>query len=324
MQRSGTSGDLATPEDGARDGVTGAHLRRPDEAPKTRRHTSRAADGRSWRALFFAPVGDGQTRRRGSDAVRLGLAVLVVVLCWVVTRADSSTEQVVASTMSSAPNGIRWAVTAVWWIASVGLIVVTAALALASRRWSVARDIGLTGLGAWLISLLLGFLLGSSGGRPPTSLTQFDATFPVALVAASVGAAVAAFPYLSRWLQLTLEVTIGLLAVAAVAHGSGFPVSVFASLGAGWGTAVLVRLVFGSPLGLPSPSEVGVLLGDLGIGVQDLVPSPDQGWGSDASRDGSKALGSTCRSTAAMPPTPSCWPKPLVSPSTAIRARPSR
>ncbi|MGH9079962.1 MAG: hypothetical protein ACRDYE_07815, partial [Acidimicrobiales bacterium] len=251
----------------------------PGEAPPDRA-SSRRWRGRPWRAVFFAPVGDGRTRRRGSDAVRLALAVLVVVLCWVVTRANSSAEQAVASTMASAPDGIRWVVSAIWWIASIGLIVITGVLALASRRWSVVRDIGLSGLGAWLLSVVLASVLGSSGGRPPSSsLAQFDAAFPVALVAATVGVAVAASPYLSRWLQLSLEVAIGLLAVATVVHGSGFPVAVLASLGAGWGTAALVRLIFGSPLGLPSTEEVGVLLGDLELAIEDIAPNPLQGWG---------------------------------------------
>lgn len=239
----------------------------------------RRGKARPWRAIFFAPVGDGRTRRRGSDAVRLVLAVLAVLLCWVVTKANSSTEQTVASTMASAPEGIRWVVSAVWWIGSVGLIAVAGVLALSSRRWAVARDIGLSGLGAWLACLLLGTVLGSAGGRPPTGPTQLDATFPVALVAAAVGVAVASTPYLSRWLQRGLEVTIGLLAVATVVHGSGFPVAVLASLATGWGMAALVRVVFGSPLGLPSTQEVGVLLAALDLAVDELVPDPVQGWG---------------------------------------------
>src|SRR5664280_2288431 len=104
--------------------------------------------GRPWRAIFFAPVGDGQTRRRGSDAIRLGLAVLVVILCWVVTQVNSSTEHSIASVLSSAPNGIRWLVTTIWWVGSVGLIVVVAVLALLAKRWSVIRDVRPAGCGA--------------------------------------------------------------------------------------------------------------------------------------------------------------------------------
>ncbi len=280
MHGTGKSGDLTTPAAPPGHGVpdTVRPISSGSDGGGAGRHPPPGRGSRPWRSLFFAPVGDGQTRRRGSDAVRLGLAALVVVLGWVVTRANSSAEQTVASTMSSAPEGIRWVVTAVWWVGSVGLIALTGALALASRRWSVARDIGLTGVLAGLGSLLLSYLLGPGAGRPP-ALPQFDASFPVALVAATVGVAVAAFPYLSRWLQLTLEVTVGSLAVAAVVHGSGFPVAVLASLGAGWGTAALVRLVFGSPLGLPSPAEVGALLVDLDLDVEGIAPSSQQGWG---------------------------------------------
>jgi uncharacterized membrane protein YbhN (UPF0104 family) len=283
MHETSRSGEATRPDGG--DGVAVSDLVGPsaDSSPGPAtpgRASPRRRRGRPWRAIIFAPVGDGRTRRRGSDAVRLGLAVLIVVLCWVMTRANSSAEQAVASTMASTPEGIRWVVNAIWWSASIGLIAITGVLALVSRRWSVVRDIGLSGLGAWIVSLALASVLGSSGGRPPTSsLAQFDATFPVALVAATVGVAVAAFPYLSRWLQLSFEVAIGLLAVATVVHGSGFPVAVMASLGAGWGTAALVRLIFGSPLGLPSTGEVGALLSDLDIAIENIAPNPVQGWG---------------------------------------------
>jgi uncharacterized membrane protein YbhN (UPF0104 family) len=236
--------------------------------------------GRSWRAIFFAPVGDGQTRRRGSDAIRLGLAVLVVILCWVVTQVNSSTEHSIASVLSSAPNGIRWLVTTIWWVGSVGLIVVVAVLALLARRWSVVRDIGLSGLGAWLLCLISSALFGSAGGRPPSSsFHHFDLSFPVARVAATVGVVTAALPYFSRWVQLTIETAIGLLALATVVNGSGLPVAVLASLAVGWGMTALVHLIFGSPLGLQSTDEVALLLGDLKISAVDVVANARQEWG---------------------------------------------
>ena len=236
--------------------------------------------GRSWRAIFFAPVGDGQTRRRGSDATRLGLAVLVVILCWLTTRVNSSSEHTIASVLSSAPNGIRWLVTTIWWVGSVGLIVVVAVLALLAKRWSVIRDVGLAGLGAWLLCIISGAVFGTTGGRPPSSsLHYFDLSFPVARVAATVGVVTAALPYLSRWVQRTLETVLGLLALATVVNGSGLPVAVLASLAVGWGMTALVHIVFGSPLGLQSTDEVALLLGDLKISAVDVVANARQEWG---------------------------------------------
>lgn len=236
--------------------------------------------GRSWRAIFFAPVGDGQTRRRGSDATRLGLAVLVVILCWLTTRVNSSSEHTIASVLSSAPNGIRWLVTTIWWVGSVGLIIVVAVLALLAKRWSVIRDVGLAGLGAWLLCIISGAVFGTTGGRPPSSsLHYFDLSFPVARVAATVGVVTAALPYLSRWVQRTIETVLGLLALATVVNGSGLPVAVLASLAVGWGMTALVHIVFGSPLGLQSTDEVALLLGDLKISAVDVVANARQEWG---------------------------------------------
>ena len=248
---------------------------RIEDRPSTRR-----GKGRPWRAMLFAPAGDGQTRRRGTDGIRLAFAVLGVFLCWILTHANSSAEHSIATTLASPPNGIVWLVSATWWIASVGVIVVIAALALISRRWSVVRDIGLSGLVAYLLCILSTLLLGGNGGRPPSpSLHQFDLSFPVARVAATVGVATTALPYLSRWFQRAIETAIVLLAVAAVANGSGLPIAVLAGIATGWGVTALVHLVFGSPLGLPSTDEMVALLSDLDLSATGVRPSPHQEWG---------------------------------------------
>ena len=238
----------------------------PGHGPRLPRWRSH---GRRWRAIVFAPVGDGQTRRRGSDAVRVGLAVLALLVCWVITRANSNAEHAIATTLSSPPNGIRWLISTIWWVTSLGVIVIIAVMALLSRRWSAIRDVAAVRSGR--VAGLRHRHRWCSGppadGRPTSSYQHFDLSFPVARVAATVGVVTAALPYLSRWMQRTLEAAIVLLAVTAVVNGSGLPVSVVASLAVGWGATALVHLVFGSPLGLPSTVEVEVLLQDLEITV---------------------------------------------------------
>jgi uncharacterized membrane protein YbhN (UPF0104 family) len=238
------------------------------------------AGNRPWRSIAFAPLGDGQTRRRGSDAFRLGLATLVVLVCWLASRANSKAEHTIASTMASVPNGLLWLVSVIWWVGSLGVIALVVVLALVSRRWSAVRDVGLSGALSLVISVILVALVGSNGGRPPgTSLAHFALSFPVVAVATTVGVATAALPYLSRWLQRGIQVAVVLLALATVVHGSGYPVSVIASVVLGWGVTALVHLVVGSPLGLPSTDEVVVLLGDLGIAAEAVVPVSNQEWG---------------------------------------------
>jgi uncharacterized membrane protein YbhN (UPF0104 family) len=248
--------------------------------------------GRSWRAIFFAPVGDGRRRRRGSDAFRAGISVVVVLVCWLATRVNPSSEKALIAILASPPDGIKWLVTSVAWVGSVGLIVAVVVLALVSRRTEVVRDVVLAGAGAWLVCVGLSVWFGPDGGRPPASAPHgFDLAFPVARVAAAVAVAAAAMPYLSRWVQRTILVTIGLLAVATMVSGYGLPVAVLASLAIGVLLTAVVHLVFGSPLGLASAAEVRVLLGDLGIVVDDVAPSVRQSWGLgrfSATQDGSR------------------------------------
>jgi uncharacterized membrane protein YbhN (UPF0104 family)/tRNA A-37 threonylcarbamoyl transferase component Bud32 len=230
--------------------------------------------------LLFAPEGDGQTRRRGSDGVRLALAVVGVVLCWVVVRAGSHTEHAITELLHSAPNGVSWLVTTVWWAGTVGVLAVLVVVALLSRRWQVIRDALAAGVGAWVVTELLHALLGADGGRPPdASLHGIDLSFPIPRIAVTVAVVLAMLPYLSRWAQLSTKTVLVLVSLAAVVHGAGMPMSVLASLAVGWGVTAAVHLVFQSPLGLPSATEVEVLLGDLGLAATSVARCRRQEWG---------------------------------------------
>jgi uncharacterized membrane protein YbhN (UPF0104 family) len=205
---------------------------------------------------------------------------VVLLVCWLVTKANSNVEHSIATTLASPPDGIRWLISTIWWITSLGVIAVIAVMTLMSRRLSAIRDIAVSGAAAWLVCVLSAVVLGTDGGRPTTTAyPHVDLAFPVARVAATVAVVTAALPYFSRWLQLCLETAIGLLALTAVVNGSGLPISVLASLAVGWGVTAVVHLGFGSPLGLPSPGEVQLLLGDLRIAIADVAPAPKQEWG---------------------------------------------
>ncbi len=84
--------------------------------------------------------------------------------------------------------------------------------------------------------------------------------FPVIQIALAMAVATATLPYLARGLQRLIEVFIGLTALASAVGGHGLPVNVLGSLAIGWGATAVARLVFGSPLGLPSAEDVRLLL----------------------------------------------------------------
>jgi uncharacterized membrane protein YbhN (UPF0104 family) len=233
-----------------------------------------------WRSVMFAPVGSGQRRRRGSDGVRLAAAVLVLVCCLLVIRYDSRIDRAITQVIHPPPWSITWLVTVVYEAGSIGIAVVLVGLALLARRWEVARDIGLSAAGTAAVCGILIAVLGSRGGRPGGIVIDgYYMSFPVLQVALFMAVATAGLPYLARGVQRLIEIFIALVALASAVGGHGLPLNVLGSLVIGWGVTAVVRLVFGSPLGLPSAEDVRLLLEEFGICSADVRPVPRQVWG---------------------------------------------
>jgi glycosyltransferase 2 family protein len=235
---------------------------------------------RGWRSALFAPVGDGQRRRRGSDGARLAGAILALVCCVILIRYNSRVDRAIIAVIHPPPRSITWLVTVVYDAGAFGVTILLVALALIARRWEIARDIALSAAGTAAVSGILVLLLGSSGGRPSgIVINGYYLRFPVLQIALFMAVATAALPYLARGLQRLIEIFIALVALASVVGGHGLPVNVLGSLAIGWGVTALVRLIFGSPLGLPSTDDIRALLDELGIRSRNLHAATRQVWG---------------------------------------------
>src|SRR5690242_6884514 len=235
---------------------------------------------RGWRSVMFAPVGSGQRRRRGSDGARLAAALLTLLCCLLVIRYDSRVDRAITQVIHPPPRSITWLVTVVYQAGSFGVAVTLTGLALLARRWEIARDIGLSAAGTAAAWGILIAVLGSHGGRPDGIVIDgYYMSFPVLQIALFAAVATAGLPYLARGLQRLVEIFIALVALASAAGGHGLPLNVLGSLVIGWGMTTVVRLVFGSPLGLPSAEDVRLLLEEFGIRAGDVHPVPRQIWG---------------------------------------------
>ena len=235
---------------------------------------------RGWRSVMFAPAGDGQRRRRGSDGVRLAVAVLGLLCCVLVIRYNSRIDRAITQVIHPPPRSITWLVTVIYQGGSVGVVVILVALALVARRWAIARDIALSAAVAAAASGILLLALGSRGGRPSGIVIQgYVLRFPVLQIALFVAVSTAALPYLARGVQRLIEIFIGLVALASAVGGHGLPLNVLGSMAIGWGATAVVRLIFGSPLGLPSADDVRLLLAELGIRSASVRPLKRQVWG---------------------------------------------
>jgi glycosyltransferase 2 family protein len=235
---------------------------------------------RRLRAAVLGPRGGGTTRRRASDAFRLGIAIAVVAVSIPVMRANSAVELSIVHALTPPPTAIRWLVTSVFWLGSAGVIVLLVIVGLLVPRLAAVRWTALAGLLTWGVCALLQVLLGPAAGRPPTDeLAGVSTSYPVTQLAVTIAVVATALPYLSRPVHRLVSFLVAVAALAAVSGGYALPFNAVSSLVLGWGVAAALHLAVGSPLGLPSAAEVTEWVADLNLTVRDITRSPRQVWG---------------------------------------------
>jgi uncharacterized protein (TIRG00374 family) len=139
---------------------------------------------------------------------------------------------------------------------------------------------GVAGVAALLVCLLLDALLGPAAGRPPIpDFSGFDPRFPILQLAIATAVALAGIPYLSRPMHRIALGAITLAALCAVVGAYGLPLGVLAAVLVGCGTAAACHLAMGAPNGLPSAAEVTSAVRDLQVEVHGLSSMAHQEWG---------------------------------------------
>ena len=235
---------------------------------------------RNWRAVVLASVGDGSTRRQASDAIKLFLALLVVLVTWLFIRANTLPEVDIEKFLNPPPYGVRWIVSAVWIIAFVMVVVVVGVLAIVSRNIPMIRDVVVVTVLSWLTCVAAGWLLGSTAGRPSGDVaSNVSPGFPSVRIAVAAGIYVVAHPYLSRPIRRLLLTMVVLLGVSAAVHGAAFPLTIVASIALGFAAAYGTKLIFGRPRGIPSLRDVRDALDDFGLVASNVAPKLSQSWG---------------------------------------------
>jgi uncharacterized protein (TIRG00374 family) len=195
-------------------------------------------------------------------------------------RANSAVELSIVHALTPPPTAIKWLITSVFWLGSAGVIVLLIIVGLLIPRLAAVRWTALAGLLTWGVCALLQVFLGPAAGRPPTdALTGVSTSYPVAQLAVTIAVVATALPYLSRPVHRLVSLLVAVAALAAVSGGYALPVNAVSSLVLGWGVAAALHLAVGSPLGLPSATEVTEWVTDLNLTVKDITRSPRQVWG---------------------------------------------
>jgi uncharacterized protein (TIRG00374 family) len=232
------------------------------------------------RAAVLGPRGGGTTRRRASDAFRLGFAIVVVAVSIPVMKTNSAAELSIVHAVHPPPAAISWLVTTVFWLGSAGVSVLLVVIGLFVPRLTAVRWIAVAAALTWGVCILLGAVLGPTAGRPPVSeLAGLNAGYPVTQLAVAIAVAATALPYLSRPVHRLVWFLIAAAVLAGVSGGAALPVNAISSVALGWGVAAGLHLAVGSPLGLPSAAEVTEWIADLRVSVAGLTKARHQIWG---------------------------------------------
>ena len=117
------------------------------------------------RAAVLGPRGGGTTRRRASDAFRLGLAVVVVVVSIPVMKANSAAELSIVRALHPPPAAISWLVTLAFWLGSAGVAVLLVVVGSLVPRLTAVRWTAVAAALTWGVCILLGAVLGPTAGR---------------------------------------------------------------------------------------------------------------------------------------------------------------
>jgi undecaprenyl-diphosphatase len=155
-----------------------------------------------WRTGTFGPASEEPYRRRITDWIRLGTAVVLVYLIARHANDLARTEREVFQFFNTLPAGMKsffhtlYRFGALW---AVGLVVVAA---LVARRWRLARDLFVAGLLAWAIARALGAFVSNDSLEKSLDIVvkvgHDSPAFPQVRIAVVIAVICAASPYLTR------------------------------------------------------------------------------------------------------------------------------
>jgi uncharacterized membrane protein YbhN (UPF0104 family)/tRNA A-37 threonylcarbamoyl transferase component Bud32 len=256
-------------------------LRTTDEnRPASSPRLLAAVAPRRWAPSFFGVVPKGGVRRRPTDVVRLGVALLLVTGCYIVTDGFTAREDNTYQFLSELPG---WLGTAGTWLfvgCTVGAVAVVVAALLLTRNFRLALTLVAVGVATGAAAVALAGVLDVEAFREAAGIEAGSLSAgSVVWLAVATAVLLTAAPYLVRPARHIVRSVQVLAVIGAVMAAVGPLGSVLGALGVGWATSALVSLVVGTPKATPTITEVVGALDDLGVDVSDLELADDQTWG---------------------------------------------
>lgn len=217
--------------------------------------------------------------RHPGDAVRVGIAVLVLVVSAVFIHHDRV--GVLETNVFRVFNDLPAALLPVLWVVMQAgnfiAIPVAAVVVAATRRYRLATEILLAGIGVWLLAKEVKNLIPR--GRPASLLSDVHIHGAAAggrgflSGHAAVAAAIVTLisPYLGRRTRRALLLVVVTVCVARMYVGAHLPLDVIAGAALGWGAASAIHLLLGTPTGRPSPARLRTALARYGFRITEVT-----------------------------------------------------
>jgi glycosyltransferase 2 family protein len=217
--------------------------------------------------------------RHVGDLVRLAAAVaLLVATAELVHRNRVAALEVDAFRLvNDLPGFLYPPVWAVMQLGNLLAVPAVAALAALTRRFRLAVNLLVAGVGVWFLAILVKGLVERGRpahflpdvhirGAPASGLGYVSGHAAVAVALASV-----ASPYLGRRARSLVWAIATIVCLSRLYVGAHLPLDVVGGAAVGWAAGALVHLLLGAPGGRPSPARVGRALARAGLGPTTVV-----------------------------------------------------
>jgi glycosyltransferase 2 family protein len=218
--------------------------------------------------------------RHPGDVVRLvlGIAILVASAALV----DRGRVGLLETNVFRLVNDLPAALFPLFWVVmqagNVLAVGVAAVVVAATRRFWLAVNLAVTGVGVWLLAKLIKEQVGR--GRPDDLLDGVNIRggqdgglgFVSGHAAVAVAIATLMTPYLSRGARRVAWALAFGVCLSRIYVGAHLPLDVVGGAALGWAAGALVHLLLGAPGGRPSPKRAAKALAERGIQTVEVTP----------------------------------------------------
>lgn len=241
--------------------IDSADVTSPGPAPADR--STRARN-----TVFAAPAEDPRARRP-ADALILGVCVLLVLFAsWTHAAGSGLDQRALEFFAGRLPGWLSATLTfgfVLGGVYSTGLLI--AILVFGSGRRAVARDMLFAVAVAFVLAVVVSWAISSEWPQlfPEFAGSDRRPSYPVVRLAIAFALLTVAGPYLSLPMRTIGHRLLVTMVVAAVVLGYGTVSAVIGGVAIGLGAASLIRLVFGSGVGIPSKARIAQTLEECDI-----------------------------------------------------------